>query len=127
MMMMMMMMMKTRITVKQTDREIQLTTALTDFKGPTIFICYRWISVIANIEIKEKLFKGPKNSFCNRRISITGGPVRAGFNFTLIHITITINETLQLMNVYSRHGRSSFLSGLGRYRNFHDLSRYGAG
>ena len=45
-------------------KEIQLTPALTDFKGPTIFICYRRISVIANIEIKEKLFKGLKNSFC---------------------------------------------------------------
>ena len=31
-------------------KEIQLTTALTDFKGPTIFINYRQISVIANIE-----------------------------------------------------------------------------
>ena len=38
--------------------DIELTPALTDFKGPTIFICYRRISVIANIEIKEKFFKG---------------------------------------------------------------------
>ena len=59
---------------------VQLTPALTDFKGPTIFICYRRISVIANIEIKEKLFKGPKEIFCYRRISVTGGSVRAGFN-----------------------------------------------
>ena len=29
---------------------VQLTPALTDFKGPTISICYRRISVIANIE-----------------------------------------------------------------------------
>ena len=58
---------------------VQLTPALTDFKGPTIYICYRRITVIANIEIKEKLFKGLKNSFCYRRISIPGGPVRVGF------------------------------------------------
>ena len=36
---------------------LQLTPGLTDFKGPTIFICYRRISVIANIENKEPLFK----------------------------------------------------------------------
>ena len=28
---------------------LQLTLVLTDFKGPTIFICYRQISVTANI------------------------------------------------------------------------------
>ena len=27
---------------------IQLNAALTDFRGPTIFFCYRWTSVIAN-------------------------------------------------------------------------------
>ena len=59
---------------------IQLTPALTDFEGLTIFICYRQMSVIANIEYKEKLFRGPKNGFCYRRISITGGSVIAGFN-----------------------------------------------
>ena len=59
---------------------VQLTPALTDLKGPTIFICYSRISVIANIGIKEKPLKGPENSFCYRRISITGGSVRAGFN-----------------------------------------------
>ena len=63
--------------------DIELTPALTDFKGPTIFICYRRISVIANIEIKEKLFKGPKDIFCYRRISVTGGSVGAGFNCNL--------------------------------------------
>ena len=64
--------------------DIELTPALTDFKGPTIFICYRRISVIANIEIKEKFFKGPKGIFCYRRISVTGRAVRAGFNCTLM-------------------------------------------
>ena len=59
---------------------LQLTPALTDFKGTIIFICYRRISVIAIIENKEKLFKGLKNSFCYRRISVTGGSVIAGFN-----------------------------------------------
>ena len=33
---------------------IQLTSALTDFKGPTIFICYKRIFVIANIERDSK-------------------------------------------------------------------------
>ena len=60
--------------------DIQLTRGLTDFKGPTIFICYRCFSVIANIEKKEKLFKGLKNSFFYRQIFVAGGSVRAGFN-----------------------------------------------
>ena len=38
--------------------QIQLAPALTDFKGPTIFICYRRISIIAEIENKENIFKG---------------------------------------------------------------------
>ena len=63
---------------------LQLTPALTDFKGPTIFICYRRISIIANIENKEKLFKGLKSGFRYRRISITGGSVRVGFNCILL-------------------------------------------
>ena len=58
---------------------VQLIPALTDFKGPSIFTCYMWISVIANIENKEKLFKGPKNSFRYRQISVTSGSVIAGF------------------------------------------------
>ena len=59
-----------------------MTSALTDFKGLTVFICYRRISVIANIENKEKLFRGPKNGLCYRQISVTGGSVTAGFNCT---------------------------------------------
>ena len=46
---------------------LQLTPAPTDFKGPTIFICYKQISVNANIEIKEKNFLGEKI------VSVTGG------------------------------------------------------
>ena len=48
----------------------------------TILICFRWIFIIANIEIKEKLFKGIKEylMFGSDRISITGGSLRAGFN-----------------------------------------------
>ena len=61
---------------------IQLTPALTYFKGPTISIrsTYRRISVIANIENKEKHFQGLKNGFCYKRISITGGSVVARYN-----------------------------------------------
>ena len=59
---------------------IQLTPALTDFKGPTIFVCYRRIFVIANIKYKEKLLKGPRNGLSYRRISVTGGSVISGFN-----------------------------------------------
>ena len=51
------------------------------FEG-TIFICYRLISVITNIETKEKHFKGLKIGICCRRISVTGGSVRAGFDCT---------------------------------------------
>ena len=65
------------------DIHIQLTPTLTGFKGPTIFILYRWISVIAYIENREKLSKGLKNVFCYRRISITGGSVIAGFKCIL--------------------------------------------
>ena len=66
--------------VRLVSQHIQFIPALTDFKGPTIFICYRRISVITNIEIKEKLFKKLKESFCYRRIFITDGSARAGFN-----------------------------------------------
>ena len=52
---------------------------LTDFKGPTISIYHRRISVIANIKNKEYLFKGHKNIFCYWRISVIGGSVIAGF------------------------------------------------
>ena len=62
---------------------MQLTPAPTDFEGSTIFICYRRISVIANIGIKQKNFKGPKNGLSYGWISITGGTVRAGFNCIL--------------------------------------------
>ena len=65
------------------DIHIQLTPALTGFKGPTIFILYRRISVIANIENREKHSKGLKNGFCYRRISVTGGSVIDGFNLIL--------------------------------------------
>ena len=45
-----------------------------------LFVCYRQISVIANIENKEKPFKGLENGFCYWQISITGGSVTAGSN-----------------------------------------------
>ena len=62
---------------------IQLNPALTDFIGPTIFICYRRISVIANIENKEKLIRGPRNPLHYMQISIHGGSVTPGFNCIL--------------------------------------------
>ena len=52
------------------SKKIQLTLTPTDFKGPTILIGYRRISVIANVEIKEKLFKGLKNGACYKRTSL---------------------------------------------------------
>ena len=74
----------TCMTTMQNTSMIQKTPALTEFKGPTILNYYRRISVIANVEIKAKLFKGIKKSFCYRRISITGLSVRAGFNYTYL-------------------------------------------
>ena len=62
---------------------VQLTPALTDFKGPTAFICYRQIFVIAIIENQENLFKGFKNSLFYGRISVAAGSVIAGFNCIL--------------------------------------------
>ena len=50
------------------------------FQGTNHFVCYKQISIIANIEIKEKPFGRLKNIFCYGRISTTGGSVRAGFN-----------------------------------------------
>ena len=38
--------------------ELQLNLAKTDLKGPTSFICYRRIFIIANIGNKVKLFQG---------------------------------------------------------------------
>ena len=37
---------------------LQLNLAITDFQGPTICICYRQISTIANIGNKENPFQG---------------------------------------------------------------------
>ena len=40
--------------------QTQLSPALTDVKGPTNSFYFRWISVIANREIKEKSHEGAK-------------------------------------------------------------------
>ena len=58
---------------------VQLTPALTDFKGPAIFICCKRISVISNIEIKEIVLSELRMASV-RQISITGGSARARFN-----------------------------------------------
>ena len=55
--------------------KLQLPPALTDFKGPTTFICYTRISFIANIESEEKLFKGLK---LRRGSVIDGFPLLTG-------------------------------------------------
>ena len=82
---------------------IQLTPAPTDFKGPTIFICYWRISVIANIENKGKPIKGLKNSFCYRRISVTGGSVIARVNCNAYWIiTMIMIKTMIILSLTSR-------------------------
>ena len=43
--------------------KIQLHSALTDFRGPTNFFCYRRNSVIANIGDKRKLVMGTENKY----------------------------------------------------------------
>ena len=53
------------------------------FERNQLFFCYRRISVIANIENEEKLFKGLSNIFCHRQISVTHGSVIMEFNFIL--------------------------------------------
>ena len=40
--------------------QLQLNPALTDFRGPTNFICYRRNSVRANIWVKRKWIQGTK-------------------------------------------------------------------
>ena len=47
----------------QGDIEVQLNLALTDFRGPSYFICYRQNSVTANIGNKIKQVEGPKNQY----------------------------------------------------------------
>ena len=37
--------------------KLQLTAALTGLKGPIIFICYKRISVIANLDYKENFYE----------------------------------------------------------------------
>ena len=41
---------------------VHLSPTLTDFRGPTNFMCYRRISVTANIRNKRKLVEEAKNS-----------------------------------------------------------------
>ena len=54
---------------------MQLTPALTDFKGPTICICYRQIFDIAIIETKEILLKGPKKNLVIGAFPLLAGPL----------------------------------------------------
>ena len=42
---------------------IQLNPALTDFRGQTNFICFKWNSVIANIRNKRKLVMGTMDEY----------------------------------------------------------------
>ena len=52
---------------------VQLPPPATDFKGSTIFISFRLIFVIANIEIKQKVFKGLKIYSVTGRFSLLVG------------------------------------------------------
>ena len=63
--------------------DIQLSLAIPDLKGPTKFICYWRIFVIANKEIKRNDLKGPRCSIRYWRISVTLGSSIAGFNCTV--------------------------------------------
>ena len=63
----------TKIRIKG---KIQLTPALTDFKGPTIFICYRQIFFIVKIKILKKLFKELKISFVIGGFLLLAGPLQ---------------------------------------------------
>ena len=53
---------------------IQLNPVLTDFRGPTVFFCYRRTSVIANKGNKRNQLEGTMNYSWN---SVGGGSVRA--------------------------------------------------
>ena len=48
------------MVVYDSEVEVQLNPAPTDFKGLMNFICYRWISVKANIGNKIKKVEGTK-------------------------------------------------------------------
>ena len=99
---------------------IELTSAVMDSKEPTIYICYRQISVIANIEIKEKLSKWLKNIFCYRQISITGRSVRVRFKCiwkwepAVVSTTNEINLLALLSSTSDSMLSSSSLPGRGR-------------
>ena len=45
---------------------LQLNPALTDFRGPTNFICCRQNSVIANIRSTRKLVERTKNRYLSK-------------------------------------------------------------
>ena len=68
---------------KATHKSIQLNPLLTDFRGPTIFLCYRWTSVIVDREIRVINLKGPWICICYRRNSVGGGSDRAGLDCML--------------------------------------------
>ena len=59
---------------------IQLNRALTDFRGPTIFLYYMRTSVIANKRNKKNQLDESMNLHLLWGNSIGGGSVRAGFN-----------------------------------------------
>ena len=114
-------MIKTQQCERHGRQRYTLTPALTNFKGPTIFIYYRRISIIANIENKEKPFKGLKNSFCYRRISLTGGSVIAGFNSLSLSLSFSPHTLLHLHWILER-SRSIAISAENVFHT-HCLSR----
>ena len=75
-----------------TTTDIQLNPALTDFRGPINYICYRWNSIIGNIENKRKWVEGIKCYRWNLVKSESVGTlksVRAGLNCISIQIIVT--------------------------------------
>ena len=74
-------------------KQIQLNPALTDFKGPTNFICYKRNSVIANVRNKKKTIEG---TF----VSITGGiPLVAGLLERGSAVVYGITDQLETRNL----------------------------
>ena len=72
---------------------IQLTSTLTDFKGPVISICYRRIFVIANIENKENLVKELRMTFVVGGFPLLVGPLDRDSTvyIILLHLSVLVS------------------------------------
>ena len=73
---------------------VQLTPALTDLKWPTILICYRRISVIANLGNKENSLKNYKKTSAIDEFQLLAGPLERGLTVIVCEKVAVLSNTL---------------------------------